>query len=120
MSRGGILALFGVLGALGWLGLGFFTYYNPPLPWNRWIALAMLWPTLFATLLVPLYWVHRRREPYIDPLSRSARQSALGTLFLTLCISLQMARALNWANGILLLLLIILAEMLLTPRSVKD
>jgi hypothetical protein len=119
MSTRGILALFIVLAVLGWVGLASFTYYNPPGAWNRWIVVTILWLTLWATLLPLAYWFHLRRqrlgaEEGIVP--RAARQSALAALFITLCLWLRMVRALNWANLILLLLLLVLTEVLLSKR----
>jgi hypothetical protein len=115
----GILALFVVLAILGWVGLAFFTYYNPPDAWNRWVAVTVLWLALWATLLPLVYWFHLRRqrlgaEEGIVP--RAARQSALAALFVSVCIWLHMARALNWANLALLLLLLGLTEGLLSTQ----
>jgi len=123
MSTRGILALFIVLAVLGWVGLAFFTYHNPPDAWNRWIVLVVLWLTLWATLLPAAYWIHLRwqrlgAEEGIVP--RAARQSALIALFITLSLWLRMARALNWANLILLLLLLVLAEVLVSTRRAGD
>jgi hypothetical protein len=121
MSTRGILALIIVLAFLGWVGLAFFTYYNPPDVWNRWIVLITLWLTLWATLLPLAYWIHLPRQRLgagegIVP--RAARQSALAALLITLCLWLRMIRTLNWANLILLLLLSVLVEVLLsTSRS---
>jgi hypothetical protein len=119
MSTRGILALFVTLAVLGWVGLAFFTYYNPPDAWNRWVVVTVLWLTLWATLLPLAYWFHLRRqrlgaEEGIVP--RAARQSALAALFVTVCLWLRMVRALNWANLILLLLLLVLTDVLLSTR----
>jgi hypothetical protein len=143
MSTRSILVLFIVLAVLGWVGLAFFTYYNPPDAWNRGIVVIVLWVTLWATLLPLVYWIHLRRqrlprtpvpttqggipkrgvedrgtEEGIVP--RAARQSALAALFITLCLWLRMVRALNWAYPILLLLLLVLAEVLLATRRVGN
>jgi hypothetical protein len=120
MSTRGILSLFIILALLGWVGLASFTYYNPPDAWNRWIVVAILAPTLWATLLPLAYWFHLRRqrlgaEEGVVP--RAARQSALAALSITVCVWLSMVRALNWANLILLLLLIVLTEVLLSSRK---
>jgi cation transport ATPase len=115
VSTRGILALCLVLAAIGWVGLASFTYHNPPEPWNRWIAMAMLWPTLLAMLLPLVYGIHLRLN-HEDIAPRAARQSALAALFLTLCVSLRMMHALNWANVILLLLLFALADTLLSTK----
>jgi hypothetical protein len=133
MSTRSILALFIVLAVLGWVGLAFFTYYNPPDAWNRGIVVIVLWLTLWATLLPLVYWIHLRRqrlprtargvedrgaEEGIVP--RAARQSALAALFITLCLWLRMVRALNWAYLILLLLLLVLAGVLISTRRVRN
>ena len=119
MSTRGILALFIVLAILGWVGLASFTYYNPPAAWNRGIAVAILWLTLWATLLPVAYSFHLRRhrlaaEEGVVP--RAARQSALAALFVTLCLWLRTVQALNWANLILLLALLVLTEVVLSAK----
>jgi hypothetical protein len=123
MSMRSILALFLVLAVLGWVGLAFFTYYNPPDTWNLWLVVITLWLTLWSTLLPLAYWIHLRRqrlgaEEGIVP--RAARQSGLAALFITLGLWLRMVRVLNWENLILLLLLVILAEVLLATRRKRD
>ena len=120
MSTRRILALFTVLAVLGWVGLISFTYYNPPDAVNRWIMVAILALTLWATLLPLLYWFHLRRqrlgnEEAIVP--RAARQGALAALSITACVWLSMIRALNWANLLLVLLLAMLTETLLSSRK---
>ncbi len=117
MTTRSILALCILLALLGWLALGFFTYRNPPDAWNRWIALAMLCPTLLATLLPLLYAIHPRLGSSGSVASRAARQSALAALFLTLCVGLRMIRALNWANLMVMLSLFILTEVLLSAGA---
>jgi hypothetical protein len=123
MSMRSILALFLVLAVLGWVGLAFFTYYNPPDTWNLWLVVITLWLTLWSTLLPLAYWIHLRRqrlgaEEGIVP--RAARQSGLAALFITLGLWLRMVRVLNWENLILLLLLVLLAEVLLATRRKRD
>ena len=111
-----VVALFVALAILGWAGLGYFCYHNPPFGWNRWIAVAILWPTVVVTLLPLLYRLHFRRGVVDGLLYTSFRQSALAALLLCLCVWLRMVRALNWANGALLLLLFVLTEILLSSR----
>jgi hypothetical protein len=117
MSIRGILALCVVLALLGWFGLGYFTYHNPPDPWYRWIALAILWPTLLLTLMPPVYAIHLRLKTTDDIVLRAARQSALAALFFILCAWLRIIRALNWANAILMLFLFVLTDLLLSARE---
>lgn len=117
MSTRAILGLCVLLALLGWFALGYFTYHNPPDALNRWIALAMLWPTLVATFLPPVYLIHLRRDSDGAIASRAARQSVLAATFLTLCVWLLSMRALNWANAILMLLLFVLTEALLSARG---
>jgi hypothetical protein len=116
MSPRSILALCVVLAALGWLGLGSFTRHNPPTEWNRWIALALLWPTLLTTFTPLLYGIHRFLGRRKGVLPRVLRQSLLAALFLTLSAWLQMMRALNWANAMLMLAVFVLADILLAAR----
>ena len=117
MSTRVILIFCVFLALLGWSTLGYFTYYNPPDALNRWIALAMLWPTLVATFLPLIYAFHLRRSRNGEVTSRAARQSVLVATFFTLCVWLLIMRALNWANAILMLLLFILTEALLSARE---
>ena len=120
MSTRRILALFTVLAVLGWVGLVFFTYYNPPDAFNRWIMVAILSLTLWATLLPLAYWFHLRRPRLGDEeaiVARAARQSALAALSITVYVWLSMIRALTWANLLLLLLLAVLTEILLSSRK---
>jgi hypothetical protein len=117
MSSRGILALCIVLAALGWLGLGSFTRYNPPTEWNRWIALAVLWPTLVTTFIPLLYGIHLLLGRSKGILPRVLRQSVLAALFLTLAAWLQTMGALNWANAILMLALFVVTDILLAARE---
>ena len=117
MSSRGILALCIVLALLGWFGLGSFTYHNPPDAWNRWIALAILWPTLLTTFMPLTYAIHLRLGQSDDAMPRAARQSALAALFLTLCAWLRIGRALNWANAALMFALFVLTDLLLSARE---
>jgi hypothetical protein len=117
MSRRTLLALCALLAALGWGALGFFTYHNPPEALNRWIVLAMLWPTLVATFLPAVYTYHWRREGAGDISLRAGRQSAFAATFLTLCVWLRMIQALNWANALLMLALFVATETLLSARD---
>jgi len=117
MTTRSILALCIILALLGWFGLASFTYHNPPDAWNRWIALAILWPTLLTTFVPLAYAIHLRLENSDDIVLRAARQSALTALFLTLCAWLRIIRALNWANAILMLALFALTDVLLSARE---
>lgn len=117
MSPRGVLALCFLLALLGWLALGSFTYFNPPDPVNRWLALGILWPTLWATLLPPAYAIHLRRKQATDILFRATRQSALLALFVAIAIGLSFLKALNWANALLIFVLIVLTEALLSARE---
>ncbi len=117
MNTRGILALCILLALLGWFALGYFTYHNPPEALNRWIALAMLWPTLVATFVAPIYAIHVRRSGDGSVAARAARQSVFAATFLTLCLWLQMMQALSWANAILMMLLFGATEALLSARG---
>jgi hypothetical protein len=117
MSTRSIMALCFVLAALGWFALGSFTRDNAPTEWNRWIALAMLWPTLLTTFTPLLYGVHLLLGRSKGILPRVLRQSVLAALFLTLAAWLQMMRALNWANAILMLALFVMTDILLAARE---
>jgi len=119
MSTRALLILFVVIAVLGWEGLASFTYFNPPVSRNRALAVAIVWLTLWATLLPLAYWIHLRRqrlgaEEGIVP--RAARQSALSALFLALCLWLRLVQGLNWANLIVLLVLVVLTERVLSRR----
>jgi hypothetical protein len=117
MSARAILSLCILLALVGWFALGSFTYHNPPHGWNRWIAVAILSPTLWASLLPLTYAIHLRLNHANGIMPLAARQSALTALYLTLCAGLRIIRALNWANAILLLALFVLTEILLSTRE---
>jgi len=105
------------LATVGWVGLGYFTYNNPPTGWSRWIAVAALWPTVLFTLLPGVHWLHLRFGEPEGALSRSLRQCALAALYVCICFWLRMVRALNWANALLLVLLFVLTDVLLASRT---
>ncbi len=117
MSTRAILALCVVLALLGWFALASFTYHNPPEGWNRWIAMAILAPTLWTSLLPLVYALHRRAGQDEDAVLLAARQGALASLYLSICLGLRLVRALNWANALLLLALFVLTEVLLSTRG---
>ncbi len=117
MSTRAILALCVVLALLGWFALASFTYHNPPEGWNRWIATAILGLTLWTSLLPVVYALQRQGERDEDTVLLAARQSALASLYLTICLGLRLIQALNWANALLLLALFVLTEILLSTRG---
>jgi hypothetical protein len=117
VSTRAILALCVVLALLGWFALASFTYHNPPQGWNRWIAVAILGPTLWTSLLPIAYAFHRRAEREEEVVLIAARQGALASLYLTICLGLRLVQALNWANALLLLALFVLTEILLSTRG---
>jgi hypothetical protein len=117
MSTRWIMALCILLALLGWVGLGAFTYHNAPDALNRWVALAILWPTLAVTFLPAAYAIHLRRRNDAEVGLRAGRQSAFVATFLTLCTWLRMVEALNWANALLMASLFIATEALLSARA---
>jgi cation transport ATPase len=117
MSTRALLALCILLAIGGWVAVGLFTYYNPPDALNRWIALALLWPTLLASCLPLVYSIHLRRGGKGTVAAPLARQSAFAATYLTLCLWLRMIQALNWANMLLMLLLFVATEALLSARQ---
>jgi hypothetical protein len=117
MSTRSLLALCILLAIGGWVAVGLFTYYNPPDALNRWIALALLWPTLLASCLPVIYTIHLRRGRKDTVAAPLARQSAFAATYLTLCLWLRMIQALNWANMLLMLLLFVATEALLSARE---
>ena len=117
MTDRGTLILSIALALLGWSALGSFTYHNAPGVVNRLIALAILWPTLLVTLLLPTYLVNVRLNIDDQVVLSAARQSALAALFLVLCVWLRMIHVLNWANAGLMLGLFVLTEVLLSARG---
>lgn len=117
MSRRWVNYLSMGLALAGWVGLGYFTYNNPPTGANRWIAVAVLGPAVLFTLLPGVFWLHQRFGEPDGALSRSLRQSALAALYVCICFWLRMVRALNWANALLLVLLFVLTDVLLASRT---
>jgi hypothetical protein len=117
MSARTILALCLVLAVLGWVALGSFTYHNPPEGWNRWIATAMLGPTLWATFLPLVYLLHKGQQQREGITLVVARRTAFVALFLALCVGLRLVGALSWANAALLLALCVLVEALSSGKN---
>ena len=117
MRARGSAALCIVLAILGWVALGSFTYHNPPDGWNRWLATAILGPTLWATFLPLVHLLHKglKREGNVIP--AATRQSAFAAFFVTLCVGLRFVAALTWANATLVLALFVLAEVLLSAKQ---
>jgi len=117
MTIRGIILLAIALIMLGWFALGSFTYYNPPSEANRLIALAILWPTLVVTFLLPAFFINLRLRSDGGVVLRATRHSALAALFLTLCVWLRMTQTLSWTNATLMLGLFLLSEVLLSARE---
>ena len=113
----GVVFLDAALILLGWFTLGSFTYHNSPSTANRLIALAILWPTLLATLLLPAFFLNLRRRDDGEIVLRATRQSALAATFLTLCAWLCMGRALTVVNAALMLGLFLVTEAVLSTRG---
>ena len=105
------------LAVVGWVGLAYFTYNNPPTGWNRWVVVAALWPTVVVTLLPGVLWLHHRFGEPEGAVSRSLRQCALAALYVCICFWLRIVGALNWANALLLILLFVLTDILLASRT---
>lgn len=101
----------------GWAALAYFTYHNPPDAMNRLIALAVLFPTLTATLFFPAHVINSRPLLAENITGRSLRQSSLASLFITLCLWLRITRALNWFNALLILVIVVLTELVLSART---
>ncbi len=117
MSTRALLVLCILLALCGWIAVALFTYHNPPDALNRWILLALLWPTLLATCLPLVYSIHRRRGAQGAVAAAATRQSAFAATYVTLCLWLRMIQALNWTNMLLMLLLFVATEVLLSTRQ---
>jgi len=117
MSERAILALCIALALLGWFALGSFTYHNPPVGWNLWMATGILLAALWATFLPLLHRFHPKPRHGENIMPRVVRRSGLAALYVTVCAGLRAVRALHWANAVLLLLLLILTEVVLLTRQ---
>jgi hypothetical protein len=119
MGTRGLLLVCLLLAIVGWFAMGYFTYQYPPDALNRWIGLALLWPTLVASFVPLIHAVHSRRGDESEIATRATRQSVFAATYVTLCLWLRMIQALNWANGLLMLLLFVATEALLSGRPTE-
>jgi hypothetical protein len=120
-STRGLWLLSAVVCLFSWLGLVYVIWNtDPSLATNRLAFLVLLFMGLL-TLLSPLAnYLHFRftsAKSYRSDARRSFREGTLASVFLTLCVWLQMGQALNWINAMLLLSALGLVEVFLLLRS---
>jgi hypothetical protein len=120
-STRGLWLLSAVVCLFSWLGLVYVIWNtDPSLATNRLAFLVLLFMGLL-TLLSPLAnYLHFRftsAKSYRSDARRSFREGTLASVFLTLCVWLQMGQALNWINAMLLLSALGLVEVFILLRS---
>lgn len=105
MSNRGLAFLSAFWAVLGWLGLSYMVDRTSPTTFTIPSFLFLLFVTL-ATTFVPaaLYLNHRFSDPQRRPDRwQPVRQSVWASLFIVLCVWLQLLRVLNWVVASLLL-----------------
>lgn len=106
--------------ALGWLGLIYLIYSTHPEGVNRWLFFVLFFGSVTAASLGPAYYLNlrfARESPHQVRLMRALREGALVGLYLTLCAWLEMIRALNWANALVILGILVLLESFLLIKG---
>jgi len=116
VSSAAVLGLAVATAILTWIALAYFTYRNPPRGENLWFAAALFALATSASLVPILYRLDQALSRQADVLPRVLRRSLLIAAYLTVCLGLRMARALNWVNALLLLALVAFIEVGLSPR----
>ena len=110
-----------VLGALSWLGLAYVVYATDPgTSLNRLAFLTLLFVALLTTLSPLAHFLHFRftdPKSYRSDVRSSFREGGLAAFFFVLCAWLQMSRALNWINALLVLSALALIEAFILVRS---
>ena len=99
--------------ALGWLGLVYLLSSTCPGGVNRWLFFVLAFLATLATAFGPAYYLHLRFAGESPPrvrFIRALREGALLGFYLGLCAWLQMLRALNWANALVILGILVLLE----------
>jgi hypothetical protein len=110
-----------ILGVLCWLGLAYVVYStDPEVSLNRLAFLLLLFVALLTTLSPLAHFLHFRftdPKSYRSDVRRSFREGGLAALFIVLCTWLQMSRALNWINALLVLSALALIEAFILLRG---
>jgi hypothetical protein len=109
------------MAVVSWLGLGYLMVAYPPDTFERLLFLGLLFLATSFTSAPILLAVQRRlsRSPAEEARRRVAvwREAGLVGLFFGLCAWLRFIRALNWANALLLMAVLVLTEVLLLARE---
>ncbi len=110
-----------IMAALCWLGLGYLVFVYPPDTVERLLFLCLLFlgtTFLCAPLLLAVHSrLAREPEEYTGRHGAAWREAGLMGLFLSLCAWLRFMRVLNWGNGSLLIVVLVLTEVLLLARE---
>jgi len=110
-----------VLLAVGlWVGLAFFMSYRPPDPVNRLVFLA-IWGATIACTAIPLaYTANAQLRGYYGrrwALGQAIRQGLMAAALATVLMALRFIGALNLLVGVLLTLVVVMAEVLVQAKS---
>lgn len=110
-----------VMAILSWLGLGYLVFTYPPGTVERILFLCLLLLAISFTSAPLLLAVHARlmRDPAQQGRRLAAvwREAGMLGLLVAFCAWLRMIRVLNWVNGLLLLVVLTLTEILLLARE---
>lgn len=110
-----------IMAVLCWLGMGYLMFAFPPDAVARLLFLCLLFLAVTFTLAPLFLAVHNRvaRTAGAEVRLQGAawREAGLTGLFLSLCAWLRFIRVLNWVNGLLLVVVLTLTEILLLARE---
>ena len=110
-----------VMAALSWLGLGYLVVAFPPDTVGRALFLTLLLLAATFTCAPLLLAIHARLMQDVSQAPRRLaavwREAVFVGLLVAFCAWLRMIRVLNWVNGLLLLAVLSLTEVLLLARE---
>ena len=115
-----LLALWATPCAASWAGLGYLIFGTSPQGNLRQLFFAALFLAASTTAMPAAYYLQGRfagEGPQHAELLRSLREGILAGLLLLLWAWLQMVRALNWMNGVILLGIFISLELFLLAKG---
>jgi len=108
------------LTALSWLGAAYILYCTRPEGVNRWLFFLAVFSSLLTTSTPFAYYLHLRfaaSKPQRSRILHALREGALLGFLLVLCAWLQMIRALNWMNGMIIFGILALLETFLLAKG---
>ena len=106
--------------ALSWLGVVYILYSTRPEGVNLWLFFLALFASFLTTSTPFAYYLHFRfaaSKPERSRMLRALREGALVGFLIVLCAWLQMIRALNWMNGMIIFGILALLETFLLAKG---